>query len=250
MSFQVWRGNWQHYCQLGKFTWAFGVQRFCVGSVIYCSHDWPVASTPPEDLGWYGPHVLQESQLPGMQLSKSLLINSCPVPKSPRQIETLLSGRMFQGPRELPRSLTSVLILYYARAVLCLLWESSFATSGLPWFTLIHSVILGSKFNSCLALFLVSELIDFWGLWGLGVLEPFLPNNAQGTEGRGILVLGRETQVCSHDMAELGVGSSGLLPECICEQKTKPASGGWKRSLFLMQRASAISGETRNFSII
>lgn len=36
-----------------KFTWAFGVQRFYLGSVIYCLHDWPVASTPPEDLGWY-----------------------------------------------------------------------------------------------------------------------------------------------------------------------------------------------------
>ena len=33
-----------------KFTWAFGVQRFYLGSVICCLHDWPVASTRPEDL--------------------------------------------------------------------------------------------------------------------------------------------------------------------------------------------------------
>lgn len=144
-----------------------------------------------------------------MLLSKALIIYHCPIPKGPRQTKTLLSGKIFQDPKDyLPMSETKaqplfVLILYYLRAVVCLFWERRFAISGLPCFLLTSPVMLASKRDTCLDFtFFICEPpdcpCDFWGLSGLRVWELFLPNTTRGNGRQGNAVLGRGAHVCSY----------------------------------------------------
>lgn len=114
ISFQL----WQSYCQPGKFTQAFGVQSFYLGSITA----WLTFSLLFLQVGGRGGHG---EKLYGI-FKASILNRTVRYHKAPRQTERLRSGQTFQGSRDyppvaqgksprillLPKNLT-----YYPRAV-------------------------------------------------------------------------------------------------------------------------------------
>ena len=166
-----------------------------------------------------------------MTLSKALTINHCPVPKVHRQTEALES-------RALRNSLLRhkaktwrpfVLILYYLRAMLHLLWKSSFAVSEVLWFPLPSPGILGSKPNTCLGF---SAFLYGWAgwpddLWGLSWFwNSFFRIILEGRENREMSFLVERPKFAATGAGRAEGWVECCLPECIWEQKANPFSWG------------------------